>query len=70
MIAVSTGGDAGVAGPADSVSGWLDGEAAWTALKEEQTHWHKKAATQMADVRRERFITGYLTRTFGLRDSP
>jgi hypothetical protein len=70
MIAVSTAGDAGVAGPADSASGRFDQEAAWAVLKEEQTLRHKMAATQMADVRREHFITGYLTRTIGLRDSP
>jgi hypothetical protein len=44
MVAVSTGGDAGVAGPADSGSGRLDEEAAWIALKEKRSR-HKKAAT-------------------------
>jgi hypothetical protein len=60
MVAISTGGEGGLAVPA---LGWSDGEAALTGLPEsaeEQTHRQEKAARKRANVRRGHFIIGYL----------
>jgi hypothetical protein len=73
MVAVSTVAEEGGADPVFGLSDESEEEAALTSLPErakEQTHRPTKVAVKMANVRRGRFIIGYLLETFELRDSP
>jgi hypothetical protein len=70
IVAVSVeGGGADVGEPASSASG-LDPRTAATDETGETTYRPKTATAKIANVRRGRFIGGYLLRTFEPRDNP